>query len=456
MKWKPHAYQKRCIQFGIENAAAGFLLDPGMGKTTIMLAIFKLLRAKGMVKRMLVVAPLRAAQSTWPREAAKWDEFAGLKVAVLHGAGKSARAALEADVCVINPEGLPWLFDEFANGTWPWEIFVSDESTRFKHTNTARFKILRPHLGKFRRRYILTGTPAPNGLMDLFGQIYLLDLGHTFTPYITRFRSTFFNQHPHNQYLWTPKADAESRIYSMLRPLVIRMDAKDYLDLPPLMFNTILVELPSEARRVYDQMEETLVADVKAGLVTAANAATASGKCRQISNGGLYYMVRSDGEVERKWEHLHDAKTEAVRDLVEERQGAPSLIAYEFEHDLDRLRQMVGDHPHIGGGVTAKKFREIEEAWNRGDLPVLYAQPSSVAHGLNLQSAPRSCIIEYGLTWDHEVREQFHRRLWRQGRNEPVVVHSVVAERTIDEIMLKALARKDNVQRALLNALKER
>ena len=462
MKWVPHPYQKKAVKFMIERACAGLLLDPGLGKSSISLAAFKLLKTRKMVRKMLVIAPLRPAQSTWPGEAAKWDEFQGLSVKVLHGPDKTYENILAADISVINHEGLAWLFSAVAGKPWPWQMLVVDESTRLKATNTLRFKTLKPHLDKFARRYILTGTPAPNGLLDLFGQVYLLDLGNALTPYVTKYRTTFFNPTGYGGYTWVPKEDAEERIYRLLKPLVLRMAAEDYLDLPPLVFNRVEVTLPPAAQRIYDEMEALMVAEIKGEKVTAVNAATASGKCRQIANGGLYRVgdaVRnpSTGEMElpdREYLTLHDAKTEAVQEIVEELSGTPAFVMYEFDHDRERLQKAFPGAPFIGGGVSRKRFAEIERDWNAGKIPVLLAQPASVAHGLNLQGT-RAHIIKHSLIWDLEADEQFIRRIWRQGQKERVIVHSIVAKGTVDEVVLRALSRKDRTQKALLTALKE-
>lgn len=417
----------------------------GLGKTSITLAAFKVLRKAGLVNRMLVIAPLRPARSVWPGEAAKWDEFADLRVRVLHGPKKSLKG--ESDVDVINPEGLPWLFGAVGN-VLPWEMLVVDESTRFKHSATLRFKTLRPHLCRFRRRYILTGTPAPNGLLDLFGQVFLLDLGNALGRYITHYRNQFFDSVGYGGFTWVPRAGADERIHEKLKPLVLRLAAKDLLELPPLVNNTVRVELPPDARRAYDAMESQLLAAVEDEVVTAANVAASAIKCRQIAAGGIY-RDDSDG-----WLHLHEAKAEAVAELVEELSGKPALVAYEFRHDLERLRKVLGkDTPHLGGGVSASEQLRIEAAWNAGELPVLLAQPASVAHGLNLQGTS-AAVIWHSLTWDLEAYEQFVRRVWRQGQKERVVVHHLVAKGTVDEVILSALRGKDRTQRALLDALR--
>lgn len=478
MKYNPHPYQREAIRFMIANGAAGLFLDPGLGKTSTTLAAFHILKKKGLVRKMLVVAPLRPAYGVWPAEAAKWDEFRHLNVAVLHGPRKTELLKSDADVYVINPEGLEWLVPHLkALGI---DMLVVDESTKFKHSNTKRFKILKSVLPGFRRRYILTGTPAPNGLLDLFGQIYILDLGNALGRYITTYRMNYFDASGYGGYSWVPRKGHDTctkcssevleglavkgkhdgcggevvhqkssgeKIYEKLKPLVLRMSAEDYLDLEPYISNTIYVDLPDNARKVYDQMEDLLITSIESDVITAANAAVAGGKCRQIANGGLY---TGDGE---KWAPVHEAKADAVEELVEELSGKPVLIAYEYKHDLERLQKRFPDAPHIGGGVSPKEFRAIEVAWNDGLIPVLLAQPQSVAHGLNLQEVG-SAVIWHSLTWNLEDYIQLIRRVWRQGQKERIVVHHIAARKTIDEVILKVVAQKDKNQGALLTALK--
>jgi hypothetical protein len=271
----------------------------------------------------------------------------------------------------------------------------------------------------------------------------------------------FFDQKGYGGYEVVPKAGAEERIYRAISPITLRMSAKDYLQLPPLIGacgqgSTPLityVDLPPVALRAYRKMESVLVAQINGETVVAANAIAAAGKCRQIANGGLYGALDpADGEVARH--RIHDAKTEAAKELVEEMSGVPCIIAYEFDHDRERLQEAFPNAPSIGGGVSAKKFKEIETAWNLGEIEVLLAQPQSVAHGLNLQ-ATRANVIWYGLTWDLENYEQLIRRVWRQGQQHPVFVHHIIAKGTIDEHVLRRLQAKDKVQQSLLNALKE-
>lgn len=331
----------------------------------------------------------------------------------------------------------------YANG------FLVHNCSKFKHTNTQRFKTLRPYLPKFKRRYILTGSPATNSLMDIFGQMYCMDLGKTFGPYITHFRTKFFHQSGYGGYDWTLNKGAAEEIYAHLAPRVLRMAAEDYLELPELIEETIEVDLPSKAKAMYDQLEDTLRLDFKEGRVLAANAAVASMKCRQIANGGIYI----DG-AEKLWEDLHTAKIDAVVDLVEELEGQPCLIAYEFKHDLARLKKAFGKNtPHIGGGVSGKESQKIIEDWNAGKIPVLLGHPLSMSHGLNMQEAGRA-IIFHSMIWSLEDTEQFIRRVWRQGQKGRVFVYRIVAKNTIDEAVVKALERKSKTQGALFSALK--
>lgn len=462
MKWKPHEYQKRAVKFMVERACAGLFLDPGLGKTATTLAAFHLLKKQGLLEKgkMLVICPLRPMYLTWPAEVKKWEEFSGLKVGLLHGPAKgSVLFDDDIDIHVINPEGLKWLFAKgrVENPADFWDMLVVDESTRFKHADTERFKIIKPHLENFGRRYILTGSPAPNGLLDLFGQVYLLDLGNSLGRYITHYRATYFHQ-SYDGFNYEPNEGAAEKIKEKLAPLALRMEAKDYLSLPPLIGacgtgDPLIrkVQLPPLAKKIYETMENFMVSQLSDETVTAASAAAVFGKCRQIANGGLY----GSGEEVRSQNEIHDAKTEAVCELLEELQGTPALVAYEYGHDLDRLLTRLGQNtPFIGGGVSQARFKQIEQKWNAGEIPVLLCQPQSVAHGLNLQGT-KGNVIWHSLNPDLELYEQLIARVWRQGQKERVFVHHIVAEGTVDELIIKMLMRKDKTQRDLLVSLKE-
>lgn len=463
--WVPHEYQKKAITFQISRAGAGLLLDPGLGKTSITVASFDLLRKKGYEKKMLVIAPLRVAYSVWPEEVEKWSQFNHLRVSVLHGRDKEKALQADADIYVINFEGIKWLVDSggmadlIKRGV---SVLTIDELSKLKHTNTQRFKLLKPYLPKFRRRWGLTGSPAPNGLLDLFGQIYTLDLGASLGRYVTHYRTEFFYQSGYGGYTWLPLPGAKERIYAKIAPSVLRMDAKDYLELPQQITNVIRVALPPAVATMYAQMERDAFTMLdKETALTAASAAAAMNKCAQIANGGVYKdNLLGDDQPQLKGprpvEELHTEKVEALVDLLEELQGSPLLVAYEFKHDLDRIRKALGEVPYIGGGVSATRAAELERQWNEGKLPVLFGHPASIGHGLNLQEGQAYNVCWFGLTWDLELYEQFIKRVLRQGnKNTRVIVHHIICRDTVDEAKLKALGAKNRNQSALMQALKE-
>jgi len=431
----------------VNHISAGLVFDPGLGKTSTVLAAFKFLLNRGKVKRALVIAPLRVCTDVWPIEIQKWADFNRLSCVVLHGKDKDKLIRKSADIYIINPEGLQWLL---AHRALPeFDVLVVDELTKFKHTNTARFKLLKRYLGRFGRRWGLTGSLAANGLHDLFGQCYVLDSGRTFGPYITHYRNTYFRLDVYTS-KWTPLPGAEEKIYHKIAPLMLRADAADYVDLPDLIKRTIPVELPNSARKQYDEMEELFITQVKEGVVTAKNAGVASAKCRQIASGGLYLE-----DVTRSWSNVHMAKADALAELVDELQGHPLLVAYDFIHDRDRINTALGyDVPYIGGGVSTKRSSDLVAQWNSGVLPVLLGHPQSIGHGLNLQASGNH-ICWFSITWNFELYDQFIRRIWRQGKTaDKVFVHHLVARDTIDEIILYALGFKNRCQQALYTALK--
>lgn len=457
--WSPHAYQKRAIKFLLEHGAAGLFLDPGLGKTSITLAALKILKKEKTFKRALIIAPLRVCYSVWPKETQKWTDFHGLRCSILHGEHKRMRAQDDAEIYLINPEGLEWLIESGTLEKLNCDTLIVDESSKFKHTRTQRYALLKPQLKNFRRRWILTGSPTPNGLLDLFGQIYILDLGASLSPYITQYRRMFFDPTGYGGYQFKLKPDGAERINKAIKPIVLRLEAADYLELPERVDNVINIELPADARKAYNQMERVLMTALAKGeIVSAANAGVATMKCRQIANGGLYRGIDIDNPIVKAdaWAHMHMAKVEAVADLVEEMEGQPVLIAYEFEQDLHRLLKVLGkDTPVLGGGVSAKAGARIERDWNEGNLPVLLGHPQSMAHGLNLQGAGNA-IIWHSLTWNYENYDQFIKRVHRQGNtHKKVFVHHIIARNTIDEVMLLTLQNKGKVQHNFLTALKD-
>lgn len=474
--WRPHAYQKKAVRFLLDHAAGALFLDPGLGKTSITLAAIKLLKSKHQVEKVLLVAPLRPCYSVWPEEILKWTDFKDLKVVVLHGPKKDQLLKEDADVYVINPEGLDWLLkatktkgrngktsvsvDVRAFKKLGFDTLVVDELTLFKNTNSNRFKALKTVIPTFGRRWGLTGSPAANGLLGLFGQCYVLDEGRSLGKYITRYRAEYFKQHP-DGFNWYPAEGAEERIYERLSPLVLRMSAEDYLELPELITNDIVVDLPDDVYRMYLEIEDDLITQIADKRIVASTAAAACLKCRQIANGGVYLDADIEALIKlpkskREWVNLHTAKVDALADLINELQGSPLLVAYDFEHDLDRIREKLGkDIPYIGGGVSATRSRELEKMWNAGKLEVMLGHPQSIARGLNLQEVGNH-ICWHSLTYDYELFDQYIRRLLRQGNKaKKVFNHRIIAKGTIDRAIIGALGSKRKGQQALFDGLQQ-
>lgn len=484
--WKPHAYQKQAMKWLLEHASAGLFLDPGLGKTSITLGALKVLRRRGVSKGALVVAPLRVCHAVWPEEVKAWSDFAGTRVEILHDAKKEDALSRDADIYLINPEGLKWLFgpppltgkpDKNAppedHRAWAvaWaeyqkekaraaplikrlfecvDTLVVDESTKFKHANKKRFKILKQFFERFARRWILTGSPAPNGYEDLFGQCYVMDMGRALGQYITHYRRKYFYPTGFGGFDYVLRDGADREINERLKDSVLHFAAEDHIDMPERVDNVIHVDLPPKVRQIYDDVEQEFFAIIEGQELSIANAAVAGVKCRQIANGGV--NVGREG-----FKLLHDAKREAVADLVEEMSGQPALVIYEFQHDLHGLRETFGKPtPHIGGGVTAAQTSKTIAAWNTGKLPVLLGQPASMGHGLNLQSAGHH-IIMHSLIWDFELVDQVIRRVYRQGqKSKRVFVHWIVARNTVDELILPVLRDKELVQKSFLAYMKGR
>ncbi len=478
--WKPHDGQKLGMKFLLEHVNAGLFADPGVGKTSITLGAFKVLRKKKLARKMLVVAPLKPCYLVWPAEVEKWTDFQDLRVVVLYGPDKEDKLKEDADVYVVNFDGLQWLLGVTTSSTPTGkkraavnasrikdlgiDVLVIDELSKLKHSTSIRFKALKQVIHLFPRRWGLTGSPASNGLLNLFGQCYMLDMGKALGQFVTHYKHRYFVPDPQDPLTWRLRTGAEQEIYQRLAPLVLRLDADDYVDMPQEVSNVIKVDLPADSRKLYDELEEDLVAFLNDQTFTAATAAVASMKCRQIASGGIYVqqdllqllMASQLKRKKRDWVHLHDEKTDALADLVEELQGQPLLVAYDFNHDLERIRARLGDAPHLGSGMSGREAQAIEKAWNRGEVPVLLGHPQSVGHGLNLQGSGCRHVCWYSLTWDFELYDQFIRRVRRQGaKTDRVFVHHIIAKNTVDQNILWALRRKDKTQRALLDALKQ-
>lgn len=427
----------------LTQTVAGLFLDPGLGKTVICLSAFMILHKKGLAKKMLIIAPLRPVYKVWPDEIKKWDHTAHLTYTILHGPDKNERLKDDVNIYIINPEGLQWLY---GRPHPQFDILCIDESSKFRDTQTKRFKLLKPFFQNFARRWILTGTPAPNGLEGLFGQIYILDLGRSLGRYITHFRTNFFMRSPWNVYEWLPRQGAFQEVVEKISPLVLQLSSEDYLKMPTLVLRQISVTLPPPARKVYDDVENSFFSALEEGNIVASSAAVAGVKCRQVANGAVY-------DEFRKVLPVHEEKLEALESLLEELNGAPCLVLYEFIHDLERIQTRIGPLPNLGSGTSTKQMEGIIDKFNAGSIPTLLGHPRSMGHGLNLQG---SChhVIWFGITWDLELYDQAIARVYRQGQQkDKVFVYSIVAKDTLDERVVAVLGKKDKEQQKLLKAL---
>ena len=401
------------------------------------------------ISRVLVIAPLRVAEDTWIREASKWDHLKHLRISRVLGPAADRIQALKknADIYVINRENVPWLVDFYEKQDWPFDMIIIDELSSFKSPSAKRFKKLRKVRPYAKRVVGLTGTPAPNGLIDLWSQIYILDKGERLGKTMGAYKDEYFkpgrmDRSRHIVYEWTPRAGAEDEIYSRLSDICVSMSAKDWLDLPERIDRMVPVVLSREHQERYDQLERDLILEISGEeVVTAGSAAAVTGKLQQFAQGAIY----TEGQG---WAEIHDAKLQAMGDLIEEANGKPVLVFYWYKHDLERLQKR---YPKARTLDSAKDI----EAWNKGKIEILLAHPASAGHGLNLQ-AGGSTIIWFGLTWSLELYQQANARLHRQGQERGVIVHHLVAEGTVDEDIMAALSGKADGQNALMEAVKAR
>lgn len=427
-------------------------LDPGMRKTSITLKAFDDLKKDNPGITMLVIAPLRVCRLVWRQEGEKWSEFRHLKFSLLHGSKKLDALKAKADIYLINPEGVPWLAQQFFGRPVPFDIVTFDELTKFKNHAAVRSKVLRPRIKACSVFWGLTGSPNPNGYMDLFGQFFILDGGAALGRYITQYRDTYF-QPDFNGFDYVLQPGGAKRIEARIEPYVFSLNADDYLDLPPLIPDPRMIEMPTASRALYKKMKNEMLAELPGGVVTAANSAAAYSKLAQMANGAVY--IGGDASGPRKVEIVHDAKLDALEELIEELDGKQLLVAYEFKHDLMRIRTRLGDKtPVLGDGTGAREEAEIMRRWNAGEIPVLLAHPASVGHGLNLQESNACHVCWFSTTWDLELFDQFNRRLKRSGNQAArIMMHLLMVKDTIDELKLLALNEKDVTQQRLRASL---
>lgn len=451
MIFKPHDYQRYAIERVLQQDAIGLFLDLGLGKTVITLtAAVELMHDRFDVARTLVIAPLRVAQSTWATEAKKWAHTRHLRVTKILGTVAQRRAALQqrADIWVINRENVPWLVNECGK-RWPFDMVVIDELSSFKSSTAQRFRALRKVRPMIKRIVGLTGTPSPNGLPDLWAQVYLLDQGERLGKTLTEFRRQYLEPagYVHNAAgsrvvsKWQPRPGAEREIYRRLSDLTVSMQAEDWLTMPERVNRIVKVPLAAEAMAQYKRLERDYILSLPESEIVAGSAAVLSNKLLQMANGAIY-------DEHREPQHIHDAKLDALEDIIEAAVGNPVLVFYAYKHDLGRLQERFPQARALTGP-------EDIEAWNRREIPILLAHPASAGHGLNLQHGGNT-IVWFGLTWSLELYQQANGRLHRQGQTERVIVHHLVAEGTVDEDVMQVLAGKEATQDELLTALKAR
>ena len=450
MIYEPYPYQQYCAARIVADAAVGLFLDMGLGKTVITLDAINTLRYdRWAVQRVLIIAPKKVAEGTWTKEAQKWEHLRHLRIsAVLGSQQKRLRAlATPADIYVINRDNVAWLVDYFKNA-WPFDMVVLDESSSFKNSQSKRFKALKLVRSRINRLVELTGTPASNGLIDLWAQIYLLDGGARLGRTLGQYRERFFDPDKRSRtqiFSYTPKDGSMEYIQQAIGDICVSMKAEDYLNLPDRMFDDVPVVLDDKARKAYRQLERDLLLELDEGQITAASAGVLTGKLLQLCNGAVY-------DSEKRPLAIHNCKVEAFLEVLEQLNGQHCLVFYNFQHDRDRL--LAALEP-LGLRVRVYQSAADEDAWNAGEIDVLLAHPASCAYGLNLQNGGHH-IVWFGLTWSLEQYEQANKRLHRQGQRHPVIVHHLVVQGGMDEDVIESLRAKGDTQEVLMDALKAR
>ncbi len=449
MKFKPWNYQQYSINHIIDHKASGLFLDMGMGKTVSTLTAIDNLIFLGEVSRVLVIAPLRVAEDTWSTEVEKWDHLKHLKISKILGTKKQRKEALnkDADIYVTNRENVDWLVSECFD-SWIWDMVIIDELSSFKSSKAKRFRALKKVRAYFKRIVGLTGTPAPNSLIDLWPQIYLLDGGQRLGKTITGFKDRYFNPGRRNGYVvynWELKQGAEEAIQNKISDICISMKADDYLDIPERIDNRVEISLSKKALEIYKKLEKELVIEIAEEDITAANSAVLTNKLLQMANGAIYSETK---EVV----NIHDEKLGKLEEIIDTSNGKSVLVFYNFKHDYNRISEMLTKKK-----ITYQTLNDSEDIkkWNEGEIQVALLHPASAGHGLNLQYGG-NIIVWFGLTWSLELYQQANARLHRQGQKEIVIIHHLISKGTVDEDVMNALANKEVNQNMLLEAVKAR
>lgn len=443
MKYKPHSYQEYAIRYIETHPISALLIDMGLGKTTITLtAIRNLLFDSFEVCKVLVIAPLRVAKNTWTDEIKKWEHLSTLTYSLIIGNENERLSALneQTDIYIINRENVDWLVNK-SGYKFDFDMVVIDELSSFKNHQSKRFKSLMKVRPLVKRIVGLTGTPSSNGLMDLFAEFKILDMGKRLGYFIGQYRNTYFKPDKMNGpivYSYKPLPNAENAIYEKISDITVSMKANEYLKMPELLTSNYVVELSNSEKNQYDEMKKSLVLEITDGEITASNAASLSNKLCQLSNGAIY-------DDEQNIVEIHDRKLEALEDIIESMNGKPLLIAYWYRHDLERIKSR----------FSVRKIKTSEDIsdWNDGKIPVALIHPASAGHGLNLQNGG-STLVWFCLTWSLELYQQTNARLYRQGQKNTVVIQHIITKGTIDEQILKALQKKNKTQADLIDAVR--
>lgn len=443
MKYKPHSYQEYAIRYIETHPISALLIDMGLGKTSITLtAIRNLLFDSFEVCKVLVIAPLRVAKNTWTDEIKKWEHLSTLTYSLIIGNENERLSALneQTDIYIINRENVDWLVNK-SGYKFDFDMVVIDELSSFKNHQSKRFKSLMKVRPLVKRIVGLTGTPSSNGLMDLFAEFKILDMGKLLGYFIGQYRNTYFKPDKMNGpivYSYKPLPNAENAIYEKISDITVSMKANEYLKMPELLTSNYVVELSNSEKNQYDEMKKSLVLEITDGEITASNAASLSNKLCQLSNGAIY-------DDEQNIVEIHDRKLEALEDIIESMNGKPLLIAYWYRHDLERIKSSFS--------VREIKTSEDISDWNDGKIPVALIHPASAGHGLNLQNGG-STLVWFGLTWSLELYQQTNARLYRQGQKNTVVIQHIITKGTIDEQILKVLQKKNKTQADLIDAVR--
>lgn len=465
--WTPSAGQASAVEHLIRNGAAVLWADVGAGKTSISLTAFSELQKAGVAKTALVMASVRICQLTWRQEAAKWEHTKHLNVQYLHGPKKDKMledglrllpGLGKVDIFLINYEGLPWLCDKYkGRGGLPFDTIIADELTKLKKSTGVRFKALKKATVNTARKWGLTGTPSPNGYLDLFGQFLWIDGGASLGRFYTHYRDNYFEP-DWNGFDYVLQRGAEERIKARVKDIVFRLE---YTDLPAMTINDIPVVLSGQARKAYDTMRKGMLLNLPGGLVTAANSAALYAKLKQMANGAVYLSGQDDGSRRTKdWVVVHDDKLDALVELVEEMQGQPLLIAYQYEHDLVRIQERLKkefnwDVPYLGKGIGEAEAQQLQTDWNANKLPVLLCQPQSAGHGLNFQEGGAGHLCWFSADFNLETYDQFIGRIRRKGNpNERVIIHRLIVQNSLDEVVFDALENKGTTQARLLQGMR--